>query len=154
MSDTSLIDACKALAPEADLVAAGAFQPRGTQGTLALGPAGVLAGAFLARNSHLPRYAILGVTASEILMFRAESFHAGWKPVELVERLPRDSTKVSTSQGVLVRKLTLEPAGGSPIKLESPRIGAWHGAGVLAALAGADAVPASRSLADSTEVTS
>jgi hypothetical protein len=154
VSDKNLIESCKALAPDADLVAAGAFQPRGTQGTLMLGPAGVLGGALLARNSHLPRYAILGVTATEILMFRAESFHAGWKPVELVERLPRDTTKVSTSQGVLVRKLTLEPAGAPPIKLESPRLGAWHGAGVLAALAGTPTAPASAPPADSAGSTS
>jgi hypothetical protein len=135
VSDKKLIAACETIEPGATFVAAGAFQPRGTQGAMMLGPAGVLAGGLLARNSHLPRYAILGVTASEILMFRAESFHAGWKPVELVERFPRDTTRVSTGQGVLVRKLSLEPKDGPRVALESPRLGAWHSAGVFAALA-------------------
>jgi hypothetical protein len=143
MSDEKLITACEALEPETSFVAAGAFQPRGTQGTMMLGPAGILAGSLLNRNSHLPRYAILGVTASEILMFRAESFHAGWKPVELVERFPRSTTRASAGQGVLVRKLTLAPTDGASIALESPRLGAWHSAGVFTALAtGAASAPA------------
>lgn len=106
-----------------------------------LGPAGVIAGWLMSRNLHLPRYAILGVTASEILMFRAESFHAGWNPLELVERFPRSSTRVSVQQGVLVRKLTLEPQGGRRVALESPRLGAWHSAGLLAVLADKAATP-------------
>jgi hypothetical protein len=134
VSDHKLIEACSALHPGGTVVAAGAFQPRGTQGLLMLGPAGVLGGRMLSQSEDVPRYAIVAVTEQEILMFRAESFHAGWKPVELVGSYPRATTQVMRTPGVLVRKLTIEPEGGAPIALESPRIGAWHGAGVNAAL--------------------
>jgi hypothetical protein len=98
-----------------------------------LGPAGALAGGLIARHAHLPRYAIVGVTASEIVLFSAESFHVGWKPSAVVSRFPRSTTTTSQRQGVLVRKLTLERAGES-VALESPRLGRWHAAGVFSAL--------------------
>jgi hypothetical protein len=137
VSDHKLIEECSTLQPDVTFLAAGAFQPRGTQGTLMLGPAGILGGTLLSRSGNVPRYAILGITNQEILMFRAESFHAGWKPVELVGRFPRATTGITRSPGVFVRKLTLQPAGGAPFALESPRIGAWHSAGVNSALAAA-----------------
>jgi hypothetical protein len=137
VSDQKLIEECSTFQPSVTFLAAGAFQPRWTQGTLMLGPAGILGGTLLSRSGNVPRYAILGITAQEILMFRAESFHAGWKPVELVGRFLRGTTRITRSHGVFVRKLTLEPEGGTPFALESPRIGAWHSAGVNAALAAA-----------------
>ena len=118
------------------LFAAGAFQPRGTQGTDARAGR-IFGGTLLSRGFNVPRYAILGVTGQEILMFRAESFHVGWKPVELVGRFPRATTRITRSPGVFVRKLTLQPESGAPFALESPRIGGWHSAGVNAALAAA-----------------
>jgi hypothetical protein len=135
VSDQKLIEECSSLQPGVTFLAAGAFQPRGTQGTLMLGPAGILGGTLLSRSGTVPRYAILGITEQEILMFRAESFHVGCKPVELVGRFPRGTTRITSSPGVFVRKLTLEPEGGAPFALESPRIGAWHSAGVNTALA-------------------
>lgn len=139
MSDQKLIEACSALYTEEPILHAGAFQPRGTQGVMMLGPAGVLAGRFLAKNSHLPRFAIIAVTASQILMFRAENIALGWKPAELVSKFPRSSTKVTVQPGVQVRKLTLDGPDGpdGAVRLESPRLGAWHGAAVIAALNGA-----------------
>jgi hypothetical protein len=133
MSDQHLVEACTQLVPDAQFTAAGAFQPRGTQLMTSMGPAGFLAGWFLSKTEDVPRYAIVGVTGSEVIVFRAATFHAGWKPEEVVGRFPRSAA--STSGGVLVRKLTIAADGGRVLKLESPRIGPWHGAGVVAALA-------------------
>jgi hypothetical protein len=133
VSDQHLVEACTQLVPDTHFIAAGAFQPRGTQAMTSLGPAGVFAGWFLSKSEDVPRYAIVGVTDSDVVVFRAASFHAGWKPEEVVGRFPRSAA--STSGGVLVRKLTIAADGGRVLKLESPRIGPWHGAGVAAALA-------------------
>jgi hypothetical protein len=134
VSDAHLIEACSALTPDVTFSAAGAFQPRGTQVGTMLGPAGVLAGWFLAKTENVPRYAIVGVTASEVVLFRAAAAHIGWKPEEVVGRFPRSAARMSG--GVLVRKLTIAPDGGPELKLESPRLGPWHGAAVAKALAG------------------
>jgi hypothetical protein len=134
MSDAKLIEKCKALAPDADIVAAGAFQPRGTQGAALLGPLGAFAGRYLAQAENVPRYAVVAVTADEVLLFRAESFSVGWQPAELVTRYPRDTTVITRENGILVRKLSLN-LNGQRAALESPRVGPWHGAAVFAALA-------------------
>jgi hypothetical protein len=127
MSDQHLIDACNELVPDARFSAAGAFQPRGTQLAASLGPAGVLAGWFLAKADDLPRYAIVGVTDNDVILFRAATMHLGWKPEQVVGRYPRASARMSG--GVQVRKLTIAN-GSRELKLESPRIGPWHGAAV------------------------
>jgi hypothetical protein len=132
MSDEHLIAACSALVPDATFLAAGAFQPRGTQLATAMGPAGVFAGWFLAKTEDVPRYAIVGVTESEVVLFRAPAARVGWKPEEIVGRFPRSAARMSS--GVMVRKLTIESGGGADLKLESPRIGPWHGAAVAKVL--------------------
>ena len=134
MSDEHLVAACGQLVPDAAFVAAGAFQPRGTQAATMLGPLGVLAGSFLAKSENVPRFAVVGVTDSEVVLFHAGAFRVGWKPDEVVGRFPRGAAQMSG--GVLVRKLTIAQDGGQELKLESPRIGAWHGGAVATALAG------------------
>ena len=57
MSDQKLIDECAALVPGEQIVAAGAFQPRGTQLAMSAGILGIIASRVMAQNAHLPRYA-------------------------------------------------------------------------------------------------
>jgi hypothetical protein len=132
MSDEHLIEACSQLVPDATFVAAGAFQPRGTQLATSMGPAGVFAGWFLAKTEDVPRYAIVGVTDSEVFLFHAPAARVGWKPDELVGRFPLSAAHMSG--GVLVRKLTIAANGSPDLKLESPRLGPWHGAAVAKVL--------------------
>jgi hypothetical protein len=136
VSEEHLVEACEKLVPGEQIEAAGVFQPRGTAGLMGAlpGAAGVLGGWIEAEERDLPRYAIVAVTAREIVLFAAESFSIGWKPKELVGRFPRESTQVDVAPGVEVRKLTLRPEGGGAFELESPRIGPWHGKAVIAAL--------------------
>jgi hypothetical protein len=100
--------------------------------------AGLFAARLAAKNAELPRFAVVAVTREEILLFSAESASFGWKPVRLLARYPRAGTEISVEPGVQVRKLTLRPAGGAQaVALESPRLGDWHGKGVLTALTSA-----------------
>lgn len=129
---------------DAEVIAAGVFQPRGHTGSAFLGglagesvggiggqigsDVGLVAGMRGTQRAHdaatgLPEYMLVSVTAKAIYGFEARRGH--WtEPGRLVFEVSRDDLEAKVHGRVNVRVLELIEAGsGSKVELEGSRIG-------------------------------
>ncbi|MGY1711857.1 hypothetical protein ACI8AC_20365 [Geodermatophilus sp. SYSU D00758] len=158
MDEQKLLAAAQSIVGEEDtLLAAGVFQPRGTQGGMAAGAAvggglaggvaalattatglalGERAGAAAGHGLAVPRWTVLAVSATRIYAFVGEGHGLAVRPVELFSVLDRGVVRTRVHQRVGVRVLELVDARtDDTLELESARLGGWHGSDVLARLA-------------------
>ncbi len=135
------------------LLAAGVFQPRGTQagvgggaavgGGLARGVAGMaltaagiavggLAGQTAAGDLPTPRWTVLAVSAERIYGLTGHGEGFAIRPGEVFAVLRRDEVETRVHERVGVRVLEIiENGTGAALELETARLGGWHGTDVL-----------------------
>ena len=154
MNEEKLLAEAQALVGGDDaLLAAGVFQPRGTQagmtggaavgGGLAQGVAGLAAtaagiaigqraGNAAAHSQQVPRWTVLAVSPSRIYAFTGQGEGLAIRPVKLFAALDRAriTTRVHQRIGVQVLELIDEDTGDT-LELETARLGRWHGTDVL-----------------------
>ncbi len=154
MNEQKLLSEAQQIVGQDDvLLAAGVFQPRGTQAGmsggaatggglargvagLALSAAGIAAGeraaTTAARGLSTPRWTVLAVSADRIYGLTGHGEGLAIRPGEVFAVLSRDevTTKVHERVGVRVVEI-IENGAGAALELETARLGGWHGADVL-----------------------
>ncbi len=154
MNEQALLSQAQEVVGQDDvLLAAGVFQPRGTQagmsggaavgGSLARGVAGMAltsagmavggrAGQTAAGGLPTPRWTVLAVSAERIYGLTGHGEGFAIRPGEVFAVLRRDEVETTVHERVGVRVLEIRDTGsGAALELETARLGGWHGADVL-----------------------
>ncbi len=154
MNERALLSQAQEVVGQDDvLLAAGVFQPRGTQagvsggaavgGGLARGVAGMaltaagiavggLAGQTAAGDLPTPRWTVLAVSANRIYGLTGHGEGFAIRPGEVFAVLRRDEVETRVHERVGVRVLEIvETASGTALELETARLGGRHGTDVL-----------------------
>lgn len=154
MNEQKLLSEAQEVVGQDDvLLAAGVFQPRGTQagmsggaavgGSLARGVAGMaLTAAGMAVGQHAgratagdlptPRWTVLAVSAERIYGLTGHGEGIAIRPGEVFTVLRRDEVETKVHERVGVRVLEIRETGsGAALELETARLGGWHGSDIL-----------------------
>ena len=154
MNEQKLLSEAQAVVGQDDvLLAAGVFQPRGTQagmsggaavgGSLAHGVAGMAltaagmvagerAGQTVASGTPTPRWTVLAVSSERIYGLTGYGEGFAIRPGAVFAVLRRDEVETTVHERVGVRVLEIvETGSGAALELETARLGGWHGADVL-----------------------
>ncbi|MBM3675934.1 MAG: hypothetical protein FJW88_13515 [Actinobacteria bacterium] len=151
MSEQDYVQMVTPLVDGEEVLAAGVFQPRGTQGGMdaaggllgthnvgaaAAGMVGIVeAGHVASAVERQPRWTILAVTPTRVLAFEGVVDGIHWKPGARYATFARAGLGVSAKGRMSTRVLVLESTDdGTHLDLETMRVGPQHGTDVIRVL--------------------
>jgi hypothetical protein len=135
VSEESLVEEAQHAIGDAEkVVAAGVFQPRGTEGSIDVGGvAGAMVGrTVMSEAQQVPRWTLIAVTEKRLHAFDAHGKGTGWSAGEPFETWDRDKIAITVHGRFGVRTFEVEDIEtGRRFEFETPRFGPAHGTVVL-----------------------
>jgi hypothetical protein len=135
VSESSLVeDAQQAIGGAEKVLAAGVFQPRGTEGSAtAAGAVGALAGGrIMSEAERVPRWTLIAVTPTRLHAFEARGSAALFPPSPPFAAWDRDKVAITVHGRLGVRTFEVEDTEtGQRFEFETPRFGPAHGTVVV-----------------------
>ncbi|MBV9412579.1 MAG: hypothetical protein JO148_13345 [Acidimicrobiia bacterium] len=135
MSEESLVDeAQQAIGDGEKVLAAGVFQPRGTEGSIDVGgvAGAVVGGTVMSETQQVPRWTLIAVTQDRLHAFEAHGKGTSWSVGDPFETWERPKIAITVHGRFGVRTFTVEDIEtGRHFEFETPRFGPAHGTVVL-----------------------
>jgi uncharacterized protein YcnI len=135
MSEASLVEAAQqAIGDGEKVLAAGVFQPRGTEGSIDLGGAAgaLVGGTIMSETQQVPRWTLIAVTESRLHAFDAHGKGTSWGAGEPFQTWDRAKIGITVHGRFGVRTFEVEDIEtGRRFEFETPRFGPAHGTVVL-----------------------
>jgi hypothetical protein len=135
VSEESLVESAQQAIGDAEkVVAAGVFQPRGTEGSVDLGGAtgALIGGTMMSEARQVPRWTLIAVTDTRIHAFDAHGEGTSWGAGAPFETWDRDKVAITVHGRLGVRTFEVEDTEtGQRFEFETPRFGPAHGTVVV-----------------------
>jgi hypothetical protein len=135
VSESSLVeDAQQAIGGAEKVLAAGVFQPRGTEGSAtAAGAVGALAGGrIMSEAERVPRWTLIAVTPTRLHAFEAHGSGTSWRAGAPFAAWDRDKVAITVHGRLGVRTFEVEDTEtGQRFEFETTRFGPAHGTVVV-----------------------
>jgi hypothetical protein len=135
MSEASLVDeAQQAIGDGEKVLAAGVFQPRGTEGSIDVGGmvGAMVGGQVMSETQQVPRWTLIAVTDTRLYAFDAHGEGTGWSAGKPFATWDRDKIGITVHGRFGVRTFEVEDIEtGRRFEFETPRFGPAHGTVVV-----------------------
>lgn len=135
MSEQSLVEeAQRAIGDAEKVLAAGVFQPRGTEGSIDVGgvAGAMVGGTLMSEAQHVPRWTLIAVTDDRLHAFEAHAKGTSWSVGEPFETWDRHKIAITVHGRFGVRTFEVEDVDtGRRFEFETPRFGPAHGTVVV-----------------------